>query len=115
MNKQTEKVRRYQAARVRLPNITLTTADRANLDACIVRHGTTAEAVKEALAWMADRRQQLIRVPSRYEKGDSTGEQLQSIYVCRKFAANFPWGISTDDLRQALHEYAMHIQRSTQK
>lgn len=115
MNKQTEKVRRYQAARVRLPNITLTTVDRANLDACMVRHGTAAEAVKESLAWMLDRRQQKVPEPSRYERGEFTGEQLQSIFVGKDFAERFTFRIDANDLRQALHEYATHIQRSTQK
>lgn len=112
MSKQTEKVRRYQAARVRLPNITLTTVDRANLDACIVRHGTAAEAVKEALAWMLDRLLLKIPEPSRYERGEFTGEQLQSIFVGKDFADMFGFRIDANDLRQAPHEYATHITKS---
>jgi hypothetical protein len=58
MNKQTEKVRRYQSARVRLPNLALSMTDSANL------------------------------------------------YDC---------GSASNALRQALHEYATHIQRSIEK
>jgi hypothetical protein len=114
MSKQTEKVRRYQAARVRLPNIVLTTVDRANLDACMVRHGTTAEAVKCAVAHLIDRYAGGGEVESQPAPGESTGVQLQSIFLPAHYAE--AWRIVSHDcgsdraaLRQALHEYATHV------
>lgn len=117
MTKQSsDKVRRYQAARTRLPGIMLTTVDRANLDVCIRRHGTTAEAVKEALAFTLERIESGKKPPSFFSSGDPSGEKLQSIFVSNRFA--FRWladgedGITPRALRQALHEYATHVTKS---
>ena len=117
MTKQTEKVRSYQAARVRLPNITLTTVDRANLDACITRHGTTAEAVKCAVAHLIDRYAGGGDAESHPAPGESTGEQLQSVFMPAHYAE--AWRIVSHDcgssraaLRQALHEYAAHVTKA---
>ena len=115
MNKQTEKVRRYQAARVRLPSITLTTVDRANLDACIVRHGTAAEAVKRAVEHLMDRYAGGGEAESQPAPGESTGEQLQSVFLPKPYVeawrivSHHCGGSGPAALRQALHEYAMHI------
>jgi hypothetical protein len=120
MNKQTEKVRRYQAARVRLPNIVLTTVDRANLDACITWHSSASMAIKCAVGHLINRYAGGGDAESQPAPSESTGEQLQSVFMPAHFAE--AWRIVSHDcgsdraaLRQALHEYATHIQRSAQK
>lgn len=117
MNKQTEKVRRYQAARVRLPSIRLSTVDRANLEACIMRHGTTAEAVKCAVAHLIERYAGGGDAESQPAQGEPAGERLQSVFLPSHYAE--AWRIVSHDcgsaaaaLRQALHEYATHITKA---
>ena len=117
MTKQTEKVRRYQAARVRLPNITLTTVDRANLDVCITQHSSAAMAVKCAVAHLIERYAGGGDAESRPAPSASTGVPLQSIFLPAHYAE--AWRIVSHDcgsdraaLRQALHEYATHVTKS---
>ena len=115
MTKQSsDKVRRYQAARIRLPGIMLTTVDRANLDACIMQHGTVAMAIKCAVAHMIERYAGGGDAESQPEPGEHTGVKLQSVFLPAHYAE--AWRIVSHDcgggpkaLRQALHEYAAHI------
>lgn len=117
MTKQTEKVRRYQAARVRLPNIVLTTVDRANLDVCAERHDRVAMAVKCAVAHLIERYAGGGDAESKPAPGESTGEQLQSVFLPAHYAE--AWRIVSHDcgsaaaaLRQGLHEYAEHVTKT---
>lgn len=116
-NSKTEKVRRYQAARTRLPGIMLTTVDRANLDVCIKRHDSAAMAIKCAVAHLIERYAGGSDAESQPEPGERTGEQLQSVFLPQHYAE--AWRIVSHDcgggpmaLRQALHEYAMHVTKS---
>lgn len=118
MTKQSSaKVRRYQAARTRLPNIMLTTVDRANLDTCIVRHGTTAAAVKCAVEHLMDMLIAECEIGTPPEHGERTGEQLQSVFLPKPYVEAWSivsrrYGGAPKALRQALHEYAIHITKT---
>lgn len=115
-NPKTEKVRRYQAARTRLPSIRLTTADRANLDICIMRHGATAEAVKSAVARLIESYATGRYAEASQEQSEGTGERLQSVFLPAHYAE--AWRVVSHDcggpkaLRRALHEYAMRITKA---
>ena len=116
-NPKTEKVRRYQAARTRLPSIRLTTVDRASLDVCIMRHGTAAEAVKCAVAHLIERYAGGGGTESRPAPGEPAGERLQSVFLPAHYAeawriVSHDCGSASSALRQALHEYATHIKKS---
>jgi hypothetical protein len=121
MTKQSsDKVRRYQAARIRLPGIMLTTVDRANLDVCIKRHGSAAMAIKCAVILLIGRYACGGDAESQPEPGERTGVQLQSVFLPPHYAD--AWRIVSHDcgggpkaLRQALHEYAAHITKVEQR
>lgn len=118
MTKQSsDKVRRYQAARIRLPGIMLTTVDRANLDVCIRRHDSAAMAIKCAVAHLIERYAGGGDAESRPAPGDPAGERLQSVFLPSHYAeawriVSHDCGSASNALRQALHEYAMRITKA---
>jgi hypothetical protein len=119
-NPKTEKVRRYQAARVRLPCIMLTTVDQSNIAICLMPHGTVSMGIKCAVAHLIERYAGGGDAESQPEPGEHTGVKLQSVFLPPHYAD--AWRIVSHDcgggpkaLRQALHEYATHITKAYQK
>lgn len=116
-NSKTEKVRRYQSARIRLPNIMLTTVDQSNIAICIMRHETVSMAIKCAVAHLIERYAGGGDAESQPEPGERTGVQLQSVFLPPHYAdawriVSHGCGGGPKALRQALHEYAMHVTKS---